>query len=232
MIAGLSRLYARNTGRCHGSTSDYPPPANNPIYDAQGDVIGLLNSSGELAQTIRYGPYGENTNATTIGTGPAYTPTNDPFVFQGGYHAAGGNAGVGNVPNGLYQYGERYYDPTTGCWTQPDPMGGSPEFLFAGDDPINQRDPTGLCFVFSCSFYHTVEKEGVHVGSAIAGIASGFYKGTARKLFAEIHGAADKLGRIVYFYQCAKALILKAKPDFPEPCFPERIFGIEPEPAF
>jgi len=45
-------------------------------------------------QTVRYGPYGENTN--TSGT-VAYSTTNDPFLFQGGYHTSGGNAGTGNV---------------------------------------------------------------------------------------------------------------------------------------
>jgi RHS repeat-associated protein len=129
-----------------------------------------------------YGAYGENTNATKIGEhGVEYSGTNDPFLFQGGYHTAGGNTGVGNVPNGLYHYGARYYDPTTGRWTQPDPLSSStPEYAFTGDDPINQMDPTGLCFVFSCSFYHTVEKEGVHITSDVSGVASGFYKGQLR----------------------------------------------------
>jgi len=95
-------------------------------------------------QTIRYGPYGENTNTTKTGEhGIEYSPTNDPFLFQGGYHTAGGNTGVGNVPNGLYHYGERYYDPTSGRWTQPDPASGMPNFTFTGDDPINESDPGG-----------------------------------------------------------------------------------------
>jgi RHS repeat-associated protein len=119
----------------------------NPVYDAQGDVVGLLNGSGELVQTIRYGPYGENSNATEYGPGLPYNPANDPFTFQGGYHVAGGNAGKGNVSNGLYHFGERYYDPTTGRWTQPDPASNVPEFAFAGDNPINEADPTGLCAV-------------------------------------------------------------------------------------
>jgi RHS repeat-associated protein len=65
------------------------------------------------------GPYGENTN--TSGT-LAYSTTNDPFLFQGDYHTSGGNTGAGNVPNGLYHFGARYYDPTCGRWTQPDPL--------------------------------------------------------------------------------------------------------------
>lgn len=116
----------------------------NPIYDANGDIIGLLNSSGALVQTIRYGPYGENTNASKS-LGLEYSPTNDPFLFQGGYHLAGGDPGSGNVPSDLYHYGARYYDPTTGRWTQPDPQGGTIDYTFAGDDPVNGVDPNGMC---------------------------------------------------------------------------------------
>lgn len=111
----------------------------NPIYDAQGDVIGLLNSSGELVQTIRYGPYGENANAEGS---LAYSTTNDPFLFHGGYHVPGGNAGSGNIANGLYHFGERYYDPTVGRWTQPDPGGGE-GYVFSADNPVSNTDPSG-----------------------------------------------------------------------------------------
>ena len=138
--------YARTPGglmvdeRLPGGTS------YNPIYDAQGDVIGLLNSSGALVQAARYGPYGENTTASGSAS---YSATNDAFLFQGGYHLAGGNAGAGNVPNNLYHYGARYYDPTTGRWTQPDPLAQSfspteaNRYQALGGDPINLVDPTG-----------------------------------------------------------------------------------------
>ena len=112
----------------------------NPIYDVQGDIIGLLNTSGELKQAVRYGPYGDN--ATASGS-VSYSATNDPFLFQGGYHLAGGDTGAGNIPNDLYHYGERYYDPTTGKWTQPDPMGEGYEFV--DDNPMNASDRFGEC---------------------------------------------------------------------------------------
>ena len=124
-----------------------PTASYNPIYDAQGDVVGLLNAAGELVQRIRYGPYGENTNTS----GTSYSATTDPFLFQGGYHTPGGGKGEGNMPNGLYHFGERYYDPTSGQWTQTDPLGGGYEF--AGDDPINMVDPTGTISVVLPSSY-------------------------------------------------------------------------------
>jgi RHS repeat-associated protein len=66
---------------------------------------------------------------------------------------AGGNTGKGNIPNDLYHYGERYYDPTTGRWTQQDPLNqitSNPEadrFGFDGNNPVNDRDPLGTSVV-------------------------------------------------------------------------------------
>jgi RHS repeat-associated protein len=108
----------------------------NPVYDANGDIIGLLSSSGALVQTIRYGPYGENTSAAGS---LAYDTTNDPFQFQGGYHLPE-NEGK---PDNLYHYGARFYEPATGRWIQQDPASGSEPYTFASDDPINEVDPTG-----------------------------------------------------------------------------------------
>ena len=61
----------------------------------------------------------------------------------------GCDTGQGNIPNQLYHYGQRYYDPTTGRWTQTDPLDQIADFTqanrytFAGDDPINLTDPSG-----------------------------------------------------------------------------------------
>jgi RHS repeat-associated protein len=129
--------------RLPGSTS------YNPIFNAQGNLIALLNTSGELVQTVRYGPYGENAKAE----GLTSTPTIDPFLFQGGYHVLGGNAGAsesGSIANNLYHFGARFYDPTAGRWTQLDPLqqtasaAEGDRYIYAGNDPVNSADPTGL----------------------------------------------------------------------------------------
>ncbi len=178
------------------SGSDY-----NPIYDAQDNIVGLLNSSGELVQTIRYGPYGENTNATSYGL--AYSATNDPFTFQGGYHALGGNAGKGNVANGLYHFGERYYDPTTGRWTQPDPA--SEGYIFAGNDPINENDPDGTCpfdrnlqpSIFSQGNYTYIQICGTH-GRNVGKLVGYLRVSNSAYKHGESTGASESiLGRII-----------------------------------
>jgi RHS repeat-associated protein len=152
----------------------------NPIYDAQGDVVGLLNSSGELIQSVRYGPYGENANTT----GFSYTPTIDPFLFQGGYQLAGGNSGNGNVPNNLYHYGERYYDPTSGRWTQAEAEGEG--YVFGGDDPINTGDPTGENYVY----WYTVH-DAVNLKIAIE---AGIYGAQSSGELGPVAGALGALG--------------------------------------
>ena len=64
----------------------------------------------------------------------------NPFKFAGGYLDA----------SGFEQFGVRYYSPSLGRWTQQDPVGGSlgdlnsaNRFVYAGDDPVNQVDPSG-----------------------------------------------------------------------------------------
>ncbi len=115
----------------------------NPLYDAQGDVIALVNTSKKVERTFHYGPYGENIKSEGTQTIPY------PFGYKGGYRMPAGNTGLGNVPNNLIHYGERYYDPTTGRWTQQDPEDRfssatqGNRFLFAGADPVNASDPSG-----------------------------------------------------------------------------------------
>jgi RHS repeat-associated protein len=116
----------------------------NPLYDAQGDIIALVSSAAKVERTFRYGPYGDNTKSEGTQTIPF------PFGYKGGFRMPGGNKGATSVANGLYHSGERYYDPTTGRWTQQDPESGiaiatqGNRFLFASSDPINASDPTGL----------------------------------------------------------------------------------------
>jgi RHS repeat-associated protein len=50
----------------------------------------------------------------------------------------------------LYKYGERFYDPALGRWTQQDPLsqpydpGEANRYAYVGGDPINLLDPSGL----------------------------------------------------------------------------------------
>jgi RHS repeat-associated protein len=139
--AGTS-YYARTPS---GLLIDQRTPSGNynPLYDAQGDIIALVSSSGKVERTFRYGPYGENIKSEGTQTVPY------PFGFKGGYRMPGGNVGKGNVANGLYHFGQRYYDPTTGRWTQQDPLNlvsvptQADRYSYVSGDPVNLSDPGG-----------------------------------------------------------------------------------------
>jgi RHS repeat-associated protein len=137
--SGGSSYFARTP---NGLLIDERTPSGNfnPMYDGQGDIIALVGASGVVERSFRYGPYGENvvSDKAEGAQGPPFL-----FGFQGGYRMPGGNKGKGNVANGLYHFGARYYDPTVGRWTQPDPQGGFGSYAFVQDDPVNQADPSG-----------------------------------------------------------------------------------------
>ncbi|MGH2464210.1 MAG: RHS repeat-associated core domain-containing protein, partial [Candidatus Limnocylindrales bacterium] len=87
--------------------------------------------SGVVVDAISYDAWGRITSESAPGT--------IPFGFAGGL----------TDPNtGLVHFGARDYDPATGTWTGPDPIqfaGGQPNlYQYAGSDPVNNSDPTGL----------------------------------------------------------------------------------------
>ncbi|HEX2161973.1 MAG TPA: RHS repeat-associated core domain-containing protein [Thermoleophilaceae bacterium] len=103
------------------------------LSDGLGSIVGLTDSTGALTRSYKYDPYG--LIRATTGSTP------NPFKFTGQYHEAQGN---------LYKIGARYYAPTLGRWTQQDPLDqvgdlrDGNRYVYAGADPINRIDPTGL----------------------------------------------------------------------------------------
>ena len=75
-------------------------------------VIGLIDAAGTERARYTYDPYGAHDTSTALnGT----LPTNP-------YRYASGRVIATNATNNvlLYQYGERFYNPPTGRWTQQD----------------------------------------------------------------------------------------------------------------
>jgi RHS repeat-associated protein len=100
--------------------------------DHLGSLKAVADSQGNLIQAIEYDGFGRVLEA--VGEGPR-----PPLGFAGGLFDA---------DTGLVRFGWRDYDPATGRFTAPDPMGdhgGDPDWYgYCLDDPVNAVDPLGL----------------------------------------------------------------------------------------
>jgi len=100
-----------------------------PLTNALGSTIAMTNSTGAIATTYWYSPYGITTvTGATSGNSSQY-------------------AGRENDQTGLYFYRARYYSPEIGRFISQDPAGlsaGLNLYAYAGDDPVDYRDPLGL----------------------------------------------------------------------------------------
>lgn len=105
------------------------------LVDALGSVVAVYNATGDLADTFRYGPFGDNPGGSGWNA-----PVADPWRFVDGYYDA---------QTGLDKFGERYYDAALGRWTQLDAVNdpldtqGWNRYTYAGQNPINDYDLNG-----------------------------------------------------------------------------------------
>jgi len=105
-----------------GVTSTY-------LTDLLGSTVALADSSGAVATTYSYDPYGVTT------TGGAANDNQYQFT------------GRQNDGFGLYYYRARYYNPVWGRFVSEDPIGlgaGINFYAYVWGDPISRGDPMGL----------------------------------------------------------------------------------------
>ena len=95
--------------------------------DRQGSIVATSDSTGAVINKYAYGPMGEGT--PLVGVTHGYTGQR--------YEAA----------TGLYYYKLRHYDPKTGRFLQPDPIGIVDDlnlYTYVRNDGLNLVDPLGL----------------------------------------------------------------------------------------
>lgn len=110
------------------------------VYSGTGSPIANLSENGGTSGTTNtYDPYGLPDITSCSGCDIEFLQ--NPFMFQGG---------IRDIATGFYKFGNRWYDPTTGRWTQQDTLdapldpANANRYAYAGCDPINNTDPTGL----------------------------------------------------------------------------------------
>jgi RHS repeat-associated protein len=102
-------------------------------YDGNGNVTALINAlDGTLLANYEYGPFGECIRLN----GPL--AKNNPFRFSNKYQ---------DDESDLLYYGRRYYKPSTGTWSNRDPIderGGLNLYGFISNNPVSEVDVLGL----------------------------------------------------------------------------------------
>jgi RHS repeat-associated protein len=108
------------------------------MLDGLGSVVAQVEASGTVTAAYAYDPWGEVTAATS--------PIGSAIVTINPYRYAGGTYDPGSK---LMHFGERWYDPTTGRFTQQDSLetladpSRSNRYEYAASNPVNYVDPTG-----------------------------------------------------------------------------------------
>ena len=119
---------------------------NNAVYyyhrDGLGSVVAISDANADIVEEYSYDVYGLATITDEDGDKISYSNIGNPYMFTGRRY---------NSQSGLYYYRARHYDPETGRFIQPDPIGYFDSmnlYGYCGDNPINCVDPMGL------SWYH------------------------------------------------------------------------------
>ena len=156
------------------------PTATGALYyyvlNAQGDVIGLLNSSGELVVEYKYDPWGKLLE-TIIGvdeTDSKYAAYNNmglrnPLRYRGYIY---------DRDTGLYYLQSRYYDPAIGRFinadtyttTDADGLLSTNMFAYCENNPVNRSDPNGELHILAGALIGGVIGGGLElVGQLVTG---------------------------------------------------------------
>ena len=116
------------------------------LKNLQGDIIGIVNSSGEVVVEYKYDAFGKLIDYKYTDSKAA----NNPFRYRGYYY---------DNETGFYYLQTRYYDPETGRFINADNpnmiMNGELPYSYCGNNPVNNSDPSGTTYLFE--IYNTYD---------------------------------------------------------------------------
>jgi RHS repeat-associated protein len=107
-------------------------------FDQVKNVTELFDSTGALATTYEYGPFGQITSALGVGSSP-FDVTSNPLTFS---------SEISDSTIGLQYYNYRHLNTLTGMWVNRDPKeekGGWNLYSLVFNQPVNASDLRGEC---------------------------------------------------------------------------------------
>ncbi|MCL6613782.1 MAG: hypothetical protein K6U03_04055, partial [Firmicutes bacterium] len=133
-LDGAGNVVARFVYASRSHVPDYMIK-NGVTYRIISDHLGSVRlvvdvATGQIVQRMEYDEFGN----VILDTNPGF----QPFGFAGGIY---------DPQTGLVRFGARDYDAKIGRWTAKDRIrfgGGMNQYKYAGNDPINYIDPSGL----------------------------------------------------------------------------------------
>jgi RHS repeat-associated protein len=109
------------------------------LTDHLRSVHAMVDESGTIVEQYRMDAWGRTTVYDGNGVSLTQSAIGNRYVWQG--------REISWV-TGLYHFRLRTYDPVTGRFLSNDPIGiagGLNQYVFCGNNPVNFRDPFGLC---------------------------------------------------------------------------------------
>ena len=130
----LERIRLAGAGACGASGNELRPGLYFSINDHLGTPQRLITGEGTVVWQSAALPFGRT--QVQLGT------VQNNLRFPGQYYDA---------ETGLHYNWNRYYDPETGRYLSPDPIGldgGLNLYAYVENDPVNWVDPWGLFSIF------------------------------------------------------------------------------------
>ena len=122
------------------------------ILNGQGDVIALIDNTGNTVVEYTYDPWGQITSITGALAGTLGQA--NPLRYRGYYY---------DSETGLYYLQSRYYDPETGRFISADGLLSTGQgvlgynmFAYCGNNPVNRIDSNGYAWEWIKNIFKTI----------------------------------------------------------------------------